>query len=285
MLTSLDNERVNSIFAAVPGAADAPAPLDGEAAAATDREAFVQAKYGACAMVAPASSAFVQAVQDSVNHDDPLTLLRCIAQARKGDVELPSDALHLATKLDAPRSLTLLLLNGVDADTPDEAQDRVALHYAAEQGRVDLCRLLLDLGKASSLLQDRDGKLPSALASSDDVRQLLVDAEAAEKRKIDSRIGASDVSGTDPSLAPYSDSAPNKSLRQRAASLKERTRKSAVAPPTTDTSSSSSAAAKALREVKYQVRKKKKSPVAPGGVASEGALMVKDLDTGEMRPI
>ena len=75
---------------------------------------------------------------------------------------------YLAQSSRAPATMDLLLRKGSNIYATDKSQ-KTALHYAALWGNLEAARALVGRDKAGKLLiiRDRDGRLPSSLASTD----------------------------------------------------------------------------------------------------------------------
>ena len=74
-------------------------------------------------------------------------------------------ALHVAVKKQRYREAQLLLDGGADANLAD-SKGRLPLHYAAEKGDLEMCRLLVLGGNSVYKVTDGLGATPSALARS-----------------------------------------------------------------------------------------------------------------------
>ncbi|KAL3851699.1 hypothetical protein ACJMK2_015426 [Sinanodonta woodiana] len=89
--------------------------------------------------------------------------------------------IHYAVKQGYVAILKLLVENGAKVDFADKQKERTALHYAVYSNKVKAAEYLVCAG-ASQTVKDIDGKTPSDLCRSEEMRMTLNNSSACNKR-------------------------------------------------------------------------------------------------------
>lgn len=164
MLQRLGNTVVNAVLEARI-AVDTPKPKP--SSAKSTKLAFIQAKYGVCAMVDPAASASVTA-NGAAATQDVEALLGLVASGRLTPATVAgTNALLTAVENDAPHAADFLLLNGADVNHTTAVDGSTPLHVASAAGHAMCVRVLLR-HSADHTIENGAGQLAADVAADPD---------------------------------------------------------------------------------------------------------------------